>query len=868
MTRILRHLTAWLRRGRLDDELRDEMAQHVVWKAEGLMAEGVPEIEARRRAAVEVGNLTRVREESRAIWGFPSVDSLIQDARYGWRQLRRTPVFTLATVTTLTLTIGATSALFAIANAVLLRPLPYPRSDRIVSISIVQQGTDTRLMDEPTARLALESALPSFESLALYNTTGANFSGAGQPEVVAGVRVSLRFFEVMRVQPALGRVFAPDEMQAGGPPAVLLSDSLWARAFGRSPDVLNREVTLDDRSYRVVGVMPPGFGFPARRDFWLPLVPRSMASGGFFYVSFVGRLRDGASSATGRDDLVSLRRSRVSALPARARESNLRVMTLHQRLYGDFRAPLALLFGAVMCVLLIGCANVANLLLARAAVRRQELALRMALGASHVRLVRQLLVESVLLAFLGAVPGLALVRYSLRAFVRFGPVELARIPGIALDTHVLLFMVGVTLGVGLFFGVAPAVSAGRADPQEPLKGAGRSSDGGRSRPRRILVTLEVAAAVVVMIGAALLAKSLVRFHAVDRGFHADSVITASLTLPRPRYAEAAARRAFFDAVIERIRALPAVESAAVPSSLSHLVMTMPWPPGAKTGLPSSESSPIGIAEVGSANFRTFGIPIHSGRECGDEGATGAGSAVINDRMARRAFPGRSALGQQLNLAAEGTFTVVGVAADVRQLLSNDVPLPMVFICADRRDAPTHALIAVRVRGDTDPAALAPALREAVVAVDPSQPIANVTTVRQMLDDSVSSRRFDTLLFGSFGALAFALAIFGLYGVTAYLVAQRTREFGLRIALGADRATVLRLVLRQGLAPAASGLLLGLLASVALTRLLRTLLYEVDVLDAGVFAAVAVTLALVSVLAAAVPARRAMRVDPAVALRCE
>jgi predicted permease len=522
----------------------------------------------------------------------------------------------------------------------------------------------------------------------------------------------------------------------------------------------------------------------------------------------------------------------------------------------------------VACVLLIGCANVASLLLARAADRRQELALRAALGASRGRLVRQLLVENVLLAFLGAVPGLALVRYSLRAFVRFGPVELTRIPGISLDTQVLLFMMGVTLGVGLLFGVAPALSAGRRDPHEPLKGAGLSSDAGRSRPRRILVTLEVAAAVVVMIGAALLAKSLVRFRAVDRGFYADSVLTASVTLPRPRYADAAARRAFFDGVLERIRALPDVESATVPSALSDLMMTMPWPPGAKVGPPSSDASPIGIVEVGSANFRTFGIPIHSGQECGEDGATPAGVAVINDRMARRAFPGRSALGQQLNLAEEGTFRVVGVAADVRQLNSNDVPLPTVFVCADRNDAPTYANIAVRIRGDTDPAAFAPALREAVMAVDPSQPIANVTTVRQMLDDSVSSRRFDTLLFGSFGVLAFALAIFGLYAVTACLVVRRTREFGLRIALGAERSRVLRLVLLQGLAPAVWGLLLGLLVSVGLTRLLGTMLYEVDVLDFGVFAGVTMTLALVSVVAAAIPARRAMGVDPAVALRRE
>jgi putative ABC transport system permease protein len=866
---MFRHLKAWIRRGRLDDELRVELAQHVAWKTESLIADGVPEAEARRRAAVEVGNVTRHREESRAVWGFPSFDSVIQDARYGMRQLRRTPLFTLATVTTLALTIGATSALFAIANAVVLRPLAFPRSDWIVSISIAQQGSDTSVMDEPTARLAMAGALPSFESLAIYNATGANFVGGAEPERVAGVRVSPRFFDVVGVQPALGRTFAPDEMRTGGPPAVIVSDSLARRAFGRSADALDRPVTLDDQRYMVIGIMPPGATFPARRDFWLPLVPRTLWSpggGGFLYTKFIGRLRDGASPLAGHDDLLALRRSRESELPPRVRQSDIRVMPLHERLYGDFRAPVALLLGAVVSVLLIGCANVANLLLARAAVRRQELALRTALGASRVRLMRQLLVESLLLALLGAAPGLAFVFYALRAFLRFGPVELTRIPGIAMDARVLVFLLGVTIGVGLLFGVGPAIAAGRADPHEPLKGAGRSRDGRASRPRRVLVMLELAAAVVVMIGAALLAKRLVRFHAVDRGFRADSVLTASMSLPRPRYTDPAARRAFFDGVLERVRALPAVESAALPGALDSMSMTTAWPAGSTTGPPESESSPVGIAEVGSANFRTFGIPIRSGRECGDDGATDAQAAVVNERMARRAFSGRAAVGQQINLGSEGTFTVIGVSADVHDLRSNTMPLPKVFICA--REASTYADIALRARAGIDPAALAPALREAVRAVDPAQPVADVTTLRQLVEESGASRRFDTLLFGGFAALAFVLAIFGLYAVTAYLVAQRTHEFGVRIALGAGRGEVLRLVLRQGLAPAVTGIVLGLAAALLLTRLLRTMLFEVGVLDAGVFAGVALTLALVSVGAALIPARRAVRVDPVVALRCD
>jgi putative ABC transport system permease protein len=842
------------------------MAQHVAWKTQALIDEGVAEDEARRRAAVEVGNLAKLREESRAIWGFPSLDSVGQDLRYGLRQLRRTPLFTVATVATLGLTIGATSALFAIANAVILRPLPYPESDRIVSVSVAPRGTDSARMDEPTALLALESQLPSFESLATYNSTGANMTGGAQPERVSGVRVSKRFFDVMRTQPALGRTFTADERQTAGPPAIVLSDSLWARAFARSQDVLHREVRLDDRSYTVVGVMPPGFRFPGRSEYWLPLTPRRMAGGGFYYVDFIGRLSERGSPASAREDLLALRKSRASAPPAAVRESDVRVMTVHHRLYGNFRTPIVLLCGAVACVLFIGCANVANLLLARAAVRRHELAIRTALGAGSGRLVRQMLVESVLLALLGCIPGLVLLTYSLEAFAVLGPPELRRIPGIGVDTDALMFIFAVTVAVGLLFGMAPALAARRTDPHDALKGAGgRAGHGVRSRPRRALVTLEIAVAVVVMIGAALLGKSLARFHAVDRGFHGDNVLTASVTLPRPRYADPAARRAFFDAVLERVRSLSSVESAAAPAGVGMLSMTMPWPSGATPGAPSSESEEIGVTDVGTAFFRTYDIPIRSGREC-DGGPEP--SAVINDRMARRAFPGRSPIGQRLDLSAEGTFTVVGVAGDVRTLRTNAPPLPMVFTCPVPGEASGSVYIALRARGDTDPSSLAPALRAAVAAVDPTQAIAEVETLRQEINDSLASRRFDTLVFGSFAVLAFTLSVFGLYAVTAYLVAQRSHEFGVRIALGAGRAAILRLVLRQGLAPATSGIVLGLLAALLLTRLLRTMLFEVEALDAGVFAGVALLLTLVSVAAAIVPARRAVRVDPVVALRCD
>jgi putative ABC transport system permease protein len=543
-------------------------------------------------------------------------------------------------------------------------------------------------------------------------------------------------------------------------------------------------------------------------------------------------------------------------------------MSLHDRLYGSFAAPLTLLLGVVIAVLLIGCANVANLLLARASVRRQELTLRTALGANRGRITRQLLAESLLLALLGAAPGLAVAAYALRAFLALGPAELTRIPGIVIDTRVLVFTVAVTVVVGLLFGVVPAVSAARMGSDDLLKGGPRSSGRHGTRPRRALVALELAAAVVVTIGAALLAKSLIRFEAVDRRFDADRVLTASMTLPRPRYADPAARRAFYDGVLERVRALPAIEAATMPAGLDSLSMTMPWPAGSRPGPPGSPSAPIGVVEVGASNFRTFGIPMLSGRDCDANRPGAARSVVVNDRMARRAFPGQSVLGRQIDLGSEGSFAIVGVSADVFDLALNAVPLAKVFICADGVDPSPYVQIALRARAGVDAASLAPALREIVRAVDPAQPVADIATVRQHVDEAGASRRFDTLLFGAFAGLAFVLAVFGLYAVTAYLVAQRSREFGIRMALGARRGTVLLLVVRQALAPAAAGICLGLVASAAVTRLLRSMLFEVGTLDPGVFAGVAVVLAIVATLAAVIPARRAVHVDPAVTLRCE
>ena len=793
------------------------------------------------------------------------MESLLQDVRYSLRQFWRAPLFAGAVISTVALAVGANTLLFAIANAAIFRPLPYPDSSRIVSITIAQKGTDIGRMDEPTARLAIASAVPAFEALAMYSSAGATHVGADFAERLPGARVSSSFFDVFGVKPAVGRTFSASETQAGGPSTVVLSDAVWTRAFGRRADLVGSRIVLDDRNYDVIGVMPPGFGYPGRSEFWLPLIPRQ-ATSGLYFIDVVGRLQHGASVEQARAALVALRQSHQKTLPAAAMRSEPRVMPLHQRLYGEFKRPLRLLLATVACVLLIGCANIANLLLARSASRRVELATRLAVGASRGRLVRQLLVESVLLASLGAIPGIALAVVGLDAFRTLGPPALARLATLAIDNGVLLFAFSLTLGTGLLFGLAPAFAAARANVQDSIKGRLSLAGDTRWRPRRALVVLEIAAAVVLTLGAALLVKSFIRFQAVDRGFHAENVLTASITLSTTRYPSAASRRAFFDGVAERLIALPQVESVAVSSlALSGMSMTMEWPPAAER---SGESFEIAVlTDVGTGHFRTFAIPLLEGRECA--GGSDASAVLINRSMARRAYAERSPLGERLNLATVslGTRTVVGVAADVPDIRTKAAPLPTIFACAGP-DTPAYATVAVRAQSDTPAASLAPAVRAAVRALDPAQPVGRLVTVEEMIRDGMASRWFDAGVVAALSLLALVLALGGLYAVTAYSVAQRTREIGVRMALGADRTSVLTLVLRQGGMLVVAGVVLGVAAAIPMVRFLTAMLFDVQPLDPGVFAAVAALVSTVAVLATFIPARRASRVDPMVALRAE
>lgn len=792
------------------------------------------------------------------------MEATLSDLRYSVRQFRCAPLLVGAILSTLALAIGANTLLFAIANAALFRALPYPDSSRLVSPSVVQKGRDVGRIDEPRARFA-EAGLPAFQSFALYNSAAATLLGGEYPERVSGARVSEAFFRTLAVHPALGRAFSADEMKTGGPRVIVLSDAIWTRRFGRSATIVGERIALDGDDYEVIGVMPRGFAFPVASEFWLPLFPRTVAGGGVFFVDAVARLQPSVTLEQARAALATLHEANKGALPRAALGSEIRILSLHEREYGDFTRPLTLLLGAVACVLLIGCVNVANLLLARGSTRRSELAVRAAIGASHRRLFRQLLVENLLLAGLGATAGVALAFAGLRVFRAVGPAALVRLPSLAIDGQVLLFTLALAVTTGLLFGVAPALSAARVDPGERLKGA-RDGQRERGRPRRALVTLEIAVAVMLMVGAALLAKSFIRFQAVDRGFHAENVLTGSLTLSATKYPNETARRAFFDSLVERLRGLPDVESVSVSTiGLSGLSMTLPWP---APGRPRDEAPDIGVVTgIGDRHFATFGIPVVDGRECA--GSPDGSSVVINTSMARHAFPGGSPIGRSMDLSkfGFGNRTVIGVAADVPSLETKRPPLPMVLPCAGG-EAAGYGTVALRVREGTPALTLAPALRSAVRAIDVSQPVTRVRTVEQDVRRGISSRWFDAMVIAALAVLALVLALGGLYAVTAYSVTQRTREIGVRMALGADRASVMRLVLRQGGIIVGAGTVLGVLAAVPLVRFVSAMLFDVQPLDPIVFTVVAALVTAVAMLATLIPARRASRVDPMVALRAD
>jgi predicted permease len=801
------------------------------------------------------------------------METFIHDLRYAVRTLLKKPGFAAIVVLALGIGIGANTAIFSVVNGVLLRPLPYPEPDRIVMVWM----NNTRMkVDQDIHSYAnyvdYRDQNQSFEQIAAYSGVSLNLIGSGDPERVIGAMSTSNLFSVLGVQPMMGRVYTVEEEEPGRDQVVVLGYGLWKRRFGGDPDIVGQTISLSDVKREVIGVMPASFRFPHKdAELWAPLAVdpnRRSNRGGFSYYA-IGRLKPDVSLEQARADMSSIADQLQQQYPNIMEGYGVNLVPLHEQVVGKTRLALLVLLGAVVFVLFIACANVANLLLARSAVREREIAIRMALGAGRRRLIRQLLTESSLLALLGGAAGLLIANWGLKALIALSPEDTPRLDQITIDRRVLLFTLAVSLLTGLLFGLAPALQASKPDLNESLKEGGRSSTGGVQgrRIRSALVIFEVALSLVLLIGAGLMVKSF-----MSLGFKPDRLFTMNLQLSRSRY-QGRLGQAFYRQLIERTEALPGVESAgaitgmfidALPNSGNFTVEGRPPVPAAE-----EVEAPVDFVTPG--YFRTMGIPLLQGRDVEErDDPDSAPVVVINNTFAQRFWPGEDPLGKRFKFGGPDSpapwLSIVGVVADMRRTGYDAEVRCEAFLPYSQRSFIGFMILVVRARAD--PRSIIPAVRDAVWAIDPNQPISHIKTMDQTLDEMISQRRLNMVLFGIFAATAMMLAAVGVYGVISYSVTQREHEMGIRMALGARGADVIQLVLFQGLRLTLAGVGLGLIGALLLTRVMSSLLYLVSATDTWTFAIIPMLLAGVALAASFIPARRATKVDPMVALRYE
>jgi putative ABC transport system permease protein len=805
------------------------------------------------------------------------MESFISDIRFGLRSLKSAPATTAIALLALALGIGANTAIFSVVNGVLLTPLPYPHAERLVLLnSSKPQAGFPRFSASPPDFDDWRRQSRSFTGLAATASASANLTGRGEPEVLDVGRVSADFFPVLSVRPLLGRAFRPEEDSPGHRHVALLSHALWQRLFGGDAKALGQPLTLDGESYTVIGVAPAGFDFPRKRDLWIPLAlePAKEPRGGH-YLGVVGRLRPGVSLGQAQAEMSGI----AARLEQQYKDSNegwgIVVLPLQQVLVEKVRPALVVLLWVVAAVLLIACLNVANLLLARLATREREISIRTALGAGRLRLIRQQLTESVLLALLGSVLGLLLASWGTRALVALYPSALPRPEAIGLDGRVLAYTLGLALASGLLFGLFPALHDPGAHLNDALKEGGRAmAGGGRGRlARQVLALTEVALALVLLVMAGILLRSFSRLSAVDPGFRPAGLLTLDLSPAEHKYPEPAQVANLYRELLARVKALPGVGQAAtvfpLPLSgrnyfLAFSVFGRPERPGA---VPLSAI----VRRVSPGLFETLGIRLVRGRVFDEhDSVTAPGVAVINQTLAALVFKGQDPLGQRLTFgdSADGKarwLTIVGVVEDVKQNALSDEPRNEIYEPQLQDPEPAAALV---VRASGDPRALVAPIRRVVLGLDPDLPVYRIRIYDELVADSLAANRLSTSLLGLFAALALVLAAVGVYGVISYSVVQRTHEMGIRMALGAHRWDVLRLVVGQGMGLVAIGLGAGLLGAWFATRALASQLYGVSPRDPVTFTFVPLLLATVALFANYLPARRATQVDPLVALRQE
>ncbi|MDQ3314271.1 MAG: ABC transporter permease [Verrucomicrobiota bacterium] len=860
----------------IDRELTEEVSSYVEMLTEEKMKEGMNEQDARRAALVEVGGVEQVKEEVRASRMGSGVESFLMDFRYAMRSLLKKPGFTITAVIALALGIGANTAIFSVINGVLLRSLSYANPDKIVMIW-ERNVTGTRMQNvvSPGNFLDWQKQSTSFDHMAAVADQRVNLTGGtGEPEEIKVQLVSDGFFSALGVQPFTGRFFIPEENKVGNDLVIILSHQLWQNRFGANPAVVGQQVTISGRQRTVVGVMPPGFHFLDNQvKAWVPYpldpaIDYRATTGRFLRV--VGQLKPGVTVQQAQAELTGIAKQLEQALPKFNTGWSVNVLPIHEQVVGEIRPILIVLLAAVAFVLLIACANVANLLLSRAAARQKELALRAALGAGRMRLVRQMLTESVLLALMGGVLGVLLAYWGIQLLIGFGPDNIPRLSEISIDLRVLAFTFGISLLTGVLFGMIPALQASRPDLNDALKEGSRGSTGARSRTlRNVFVVTEVALALVLLIGAGLMIRSFMQLQSVETGFNPENVLTMRAQLPKKKYAEPHQIVDFFKQAQDRIAAVPGVQAVG---AISYLPLTGP---AARDGFkivgqpePAPGQEPgVEVRVITPTYFQAMGIPLLKGRLLDERDGKDSRVLLINETMAKKYFPNQDPVGKRIEVTwGDGEIDeIVGVVGDIREGALNKEPETAIYWPHPREPYSGMALV-VRTSGDAT--RFGTTVAKEIRALDPEQPVADVRTMKQVISKSIARPRFNTVLLSIFAGVALVLASVGLYGVMNHSATQRTHEVGIRMALGATRADIMRLVVGNGMLLTLIGIAIGVVASCGLTRVMQRFLFGVAPTDVLTFVAVSLLLIAVALVANYIPARKATRVNPVIALRYE
>jgi putative ABC transport system permease protein len=863
-------------------ELDADIREHIARETQDNIERGMSPDEARFAAMRKFGNVMQVKEEAREVWSLIWLEQLLEDIRFGLRLLRKNPGFTAVAILTLALGIGANAAVFSVVYAVLLRPLPYKDPSRLVVLHETTPKVGDVSVSFPNF-IDWRAASRTFAQMAAVQSVDFNLAGLTQPESISGDAVSPNFLSMMGVRPFLGRDFDASEEKAGAAPVLLLSYSLWQSHLGGDPNAVGKTITLDGRSFTIVGVLPQNYRSLDTTDVMLPIgvwatdnseAIKERGERGDMIV--IGRLGQGVAFEQARAEMEGIAARLAQEYPASNDQFSVELQPVRQAFVGDMKTAILVLFGAVLFVLLIACANVANLFLVRGSSRTKEIALRIAFGASRGRIIRQMLTESFILACFGGVVGVALALGGIRGMAQLIPAAMLSGATVNLNGAVLLFVAGVVALAAFIFGLAPAMHSTKPDVQSELKEGGRASSGGvaQKRLRGALAVVEISLALILLIGAGLMMKSLYRLLEVDPGFRPDRVLTMGMDLRTQQYSKDPAVLNFWQQVLDRVSALPGVEGAAVGT---HIPLTDSHGRTDITiegmALPRPGNYPHPDVHTVSPGFvATLGIPLLRGRtftDADNENAPLVG--MINAMVARRFFPDEDPVGKRFMFGYPSAknppkwCTIVGVVGDTKMYgLAN--PARLEVYVPFRQDANSDMTLVVK--SGADPASLTSAVREAVQSIDKDQPVVAISTMEHLLSNSVATRRMTLVLLGLFSGLALVLGAIGIYGVISYSVAQRTHEIGIRMALGAPRGGVFRLVVGEGLKLTGIGIAIGIVAAFGLARLMTSLLYGISATDLETFMGVAVLLALVALLACYVPARRAMRVDPTVALRYE